>query len=222
MPASFGLITIGKRWEILRKVVRGREPLAGATVFSLGCLQQRYELLPEPVGVAKVAEVMDHVRRARLVFPIPPLGHSAGAGPISSQALATDLEDFVRIVQSLCQNICGQNAKGATGTLARRLISIVEFRCGPAVWDVCSMKTFSDVMPDMKQQAKGLSKWTVREARHRFDMSALNISAMACLWGEVPPAQRQTALNCEYLQICRAVEMAENPHAQPKDWAAFL
>ena len=221
-PASFGLITIGKRWEILRKVVHGLEPLAGATVFSLGCLQQRYELLPEPLGVAKVAEAMDHVRRARLVFPMPPLGHSAGAGPASSQAAATNLEDFVRMVQSLCQDICGQNAKGATGTLARRLISIVEFRCGPAVWDVCSMKTFSDVMPDMKQQAKGLSEWTVKEARSRFDMSALNISAMACLWGEVPPAQRQTALKCDYLQICRAVEMAENPHAQPKDWAAFL
>ena len=221
-PASFGLITIGKRWEILRKVERGLEPLAGATVFSLGCLQQRYELLPAPFGVAKVAEAMDHVRRARLVFPMPPLGHSAGVGPASSQALATNLEDFVRMVQSLCLDICGQSAKGATGTLARRLLSIVELRCGLAVWDVCSMKTFSDVMPDMKQQATGLSEWTVREARRRFDMSALNISAMACLWGEVPSALRQKALKCSYLQICRAVEMAGNPHAQPKDWAAFL
>ena len=222
-PASFGLITIGKRWEILRKVERGLEPLAGATVFSLGCLQQRYELLPAPFGVAKVAEAMDHVRRARLVFPMPPLGHSAGVGPASSQAVATNLEDFVRMVQSLCQDICGQNAEGATGTtLARRLISIVELRCGLAVWGDCSMKTFSDVMPDMKQQATGLSEWTVREARRRFDMSALNISAMACLWWEVPSALRQKALKCSYLQICRAVEMAGNPHAQPKDWAAFL
>ena len=155
-------------------------------------------------------------------FPMPPLGHSAGVGPASSQAAATNLEDFVRMVQSLCLDICGQSAKGATGTLARRLLSIVELRCGLAVWDVCSMKTFSDVMPDMKQQATGLSEWTVREARRRFDMSALNISAMACLWGEVPPALRRKALNSSYLEICRAVEMAGNPHARPKDWAAFL
>ena len=67
------------------------------------------------------------------------------------------------------------------------------------------MATFSGVLPNMNDHAECLRTWKVGEVRRRFGMSPLSVSAMACLWGEVPPAELKKALRAPYVTILRAV-----------------
>jgi len=229
--AVFGLISLAKRWAILRKA-EGEAPRSdGVQVVALGCLQGLYELCPEAEGIAKIGEAMEHVRRAALVFPMPalsqgvPLASSHGCPPASSQGAlphSSQLESFASSVGVLSRSLCGKGSELGTGTLARRLLSILEIRCGASIWDSCSMAVFSEVLPDMKQEATGIKEWNVADVRRRFGMSPLVISAMACLWGEVTEAQMGKVLKSGYLELLRAVEDAADPHAQPLDWAALL
>ena len=120
------------------------------------------------------------------------------------------------------RELCGKSSSLRMGGLARRLLSIVEMRCGPAVWDECDMAMFSGVLPDVNDHADCLRTWKVGEVRRRFGMSPLSVSAMACLWGEAPAASRQKALRAKYVTILRAVGDAGTQHAQPKDWVPYL
>ena len=84
------------------------------------------------------------------------------------------------------------------------------------------MKLLADLLPDMTGKALFRSSCLARDVRQRFGMSPLLISAMACMWGQVPQALRKKALAASYVAIIRAVEKVGNAHAQPLDWAHFL
>ena len=189
---------------------QGVEPIGGATVFALGSMQQRYMLLPEETGIAALERAMDVVRRTSLQYPA------------SGQVTATELQNVVTTVEKMCRELCGQGSILRMGGLARRLLSIVEMRCGRGVWDECDMAMFSGVLPDMKGYAVCLRKCKVGEVRRCFGMSPLSISAMACLWGEVPEPSLRKALKATYVSILRAVSEAGSLHAQPRDWVPHL
>ena len=221
--AVFGLIWIATRWEILKKLPKGSLARAGVQVFTLGCTKQQYEVLPQEQGISKLTEAMTHVRISSLAFP----GHVAASSHAAAWSQARvdrvlSIEAFANDVHDLCGNLCGQGSKLATGTLAGRLLSIAEITHGHGVWDDCSMSSFSDLLPDMKQNSTDIGQWSVRNVRKRFGMSPLMISAMACMWESVSAAKRQVALRAEYVCIVRAAEQARNPNAQPVDWACFL
>ena len=220
--AVCGLIWTATHWGIVKKVSKCVEPMGGATVFALGSMQQRYMVLPEQTGIAALERAMEVVRGSSLQYPTSAMPLCAGAKPASSQVPATLLQNLVVTVGEFCRELCGKTSSLRMGGLARRLLSIVEMRCGPAVWDECCMATFSDVLPDMNDHAACLCTWKVGAVRRRFGMSPLSVSAMACLWGEVPAALQQKALRAKYVTILRAVGEAGRSHAQPKDWATFL
>ena len=205
-----GLIWTATQWGVLQKVSEGVEPIGDATVFALGSMQQRYMLLPEETGIAALERAMDVVRRTSLQYPA------------SGQVTATLLQNVVKTVGELCRELCGKSSTLRMGGLARRLLSIVEMRCGRGVWDECDMAMFSGVLPDMKGYAVCLRKCKVGEVRRCFGMSPLSISAMACLWGEVPEPSLRKALKATYVSILRAVSEAGSLHAQPRDWVPHL
>jgi hypothetical protein len=208
--AVCGLLWTATPWGVLQKVSQGVEPIGGATVFALGSMQQRYMLLPEETGIAALERAMDVVRRTSLQYPA------------SGQVTATLLQNVVMTVSEVCRELCGKSSTLRMGGLARRLLSIVEMRCGLGVWDECDMAMFSGVLPDMKGYAVCLRKCKVGEVRRCFGMSPLSISAMACLGGEVPAASLKKALQAEYVSILRAVGEAGTQHAQPRDWVPHL
>ena len=208
--AVCGLLWTATHWGVLQKVSQGVEPIGGATVFALCSMQQRNMLLPEETGIAALERAMDVVRRTSLQYP--------GSG----QVTATLLQNVVMTVGELCRELCGKSSTLRMGGLARRLLSIVEMRCGPGVWDECDMAMFSGVLPDMKNYAGCLRTCKVGEVRRRFGMSPLSVSAMACLLGEVPAASLKKALRVKYVSIFRAVGEAGTQHAQPKDWVPYL
>ena len=142
--------------------------------------------------------------------------------PASSQVPDTLLQNLVVTVSKLCRELCGKSSSLRMGGFARRLLSIVEMRCGPGVWDECNMAMFSGVLPDMKGYAVCLRKCKVGEVRRCFGMSPLSISAMACLWGEVPAASLKKALQAKYVSIFRAGGEAGTQRAQPRDWVPHL
>ena len=115
---------------------------------------------------------MDVVRRTSLQYPA------------SGQVTANLLQNVVMTVGEMCRELCGQSSILRMGGLARRLLSIVEMRCGPGVWDECDMAMFSGVLPDMKDHAGCLRTCKVGEVRRSFDMFPSSISAMKCLWGK--------------------------------------
>ena len=208
--AVCGLLWTATQWGVLQKVSGGVEPIGGATVFALGSMQQRYMVLPEETGIAALERAMDVVRRTSLQYPA------------SGQVTATMLQNVVMTVGEMCRKLCGKTSTLRMGGLARRLLSVVEMRCGPGVWDECNMAMFSGVLPDMQGYAVCLRNCKVGEVRRCFGMSPLSISAMACLWGEVPAASLKKALQAKYVSILRAVGEAGTQHAQPRDWVPHL
>lgn len=208
--AIYGLIWVAKHWGIVQKVPHGSEPSHGLRVFVLGCSRKRYELLPSAVGIAGAQKAMGIVSAAPLQFPA------------SSQVTVAVLQRFCAAVGELCRQIGGAQSTLRVGTLARRLLSIAEKRCGPGVWDSCTTEALADVLPDVKDRAHCLRTWTAGDARRRFAMSPLVVSAIACLWGEAPTDVRKTALRADNLSVLRAAEVAGEEHAQPKDWAVRL
>ena len=210
--AFSGIIWIAKRWKVLRRL-RG-QPADGAIVFKLGCLQQGYELLPENAAIAAIGEALQSVRTASL-------GSSLAA---SSQGVPSSgaMEHLVEDVASVSRHLCGKHSELASGTLARRLLSVVERRCGPAVWDACSMRVLAAVLPDSTSKAHPIQDAVARDVRQRFGMSPLMVAPMACMWGQVPQALQKAALAAPYVDILRAAEVSGSAHAQPNDWVKFL
>ena len=210
--AFSGIIWIAKRWKVLRRL-RG-QPADGATVFKLGCLQQEYELLPGNHAIVEIGEALQSVRKASLASSIA----------ASSQVIPSSgtMEGLVRDVGSLSRQLCGQHSELASGTLARRLLSVVERRCGPAVWDTCSMNVLADVLPDTTSKAQPIQDEVAGDVRQKFGMSPLLVSAMACVWGQVPKALQKAALAAPYVDVLRAAEASGLSHAQPNDWAKLL
>ena len=84
------------------------------------------------------------------------------------------------------------------------------------------MRHLAQLLPDLSQHMVMMQQWTGRDVRRRFAMSPLQVSAMACLWGQVPPALRAEALKADYVDVFRAADGANNEHAQPKDWVPLL
>ena len=84
------------------------------------------------------------------------------------------------------------------------------------------MQSLDDVLPDMKKNATDLARLMAGHVRRRLGMSPLVVSAMACLWGEVPEDLRKKVLKARHVDVRHAVEAHGNPHAQPKDWAPHL
>ena len=218
--AMSGLIWIAKRWGIIRKVDGDQDPAKGVAGFVLGCMQKRYQLLPEHFSTALLREAMDMVGEASLVFPAS--SQVSADVSASSQVSADELQRFIEQVGGLCRRLCGQQSKYAAGTLARRVLSVVELRSGPAIWDACSMRSLAELLPDLSQHTVMMQHWTGRDVRLRFAMSPLQVSAMACLWGQVPEALRVQALKADYVDVFRAAAKGSNEHAQPKDWVPFL
>ena len=132
------------------------------------------------------------------------------------------MERFVEDVGSVSRHLCGKHSEVASGILARRLLSVVERRCGPAVWDACSMRVLAAVLPDRTSKAHPIEDAVARDVRQRFGMSPLMVSAMACMWGQVPQALQKAALAAPYVDILRAAEVSGSAHAQPNDWVKFL
>ena len=226
--ASFGLIWLCKRVRILAKV-RGRDA-PPARVYKLGCLQNEYCLLPPSESARALQAVMDAARDADIQFPPPfwkgPAGWQMGPGsaPAPSQVPEPeDLESLAKKAHNLSRAICGDGQVLASGTLARRLLNIVEERYGNAVWDACRTAVLSDILPDLTGNVPLLARDRLAgDFRKRFGMSPLIVSAMACLWSSVPPERRKDALAATNLQLLRAADKCGNPHAQPKDWVAYL
>ena len=163
-----------------------RRSLPWAACSNVTCYCPKRRGLPEETGIAALERAMNLY-------------------PASGQVTATLLQNVVMTVGELCREVCGKSLTLRMGGLARRLLSIVEMRCGPGVWDECDMAMFSGVLPDMKDHAGCLRTCKVGEVRRRFGMSPLSISAMACLWGEVPAASLKKALRAKYVSILRAV-----------------
>ena len=214
-----GIIWIAKRWKVMRRVMRTRRD--GATLLKLGCLQQEYELLPEDGAIAEIGGALQMVRMASLASSLAAWGQDAAA---SSQVLPSNetTTRFVSNVGALSRGICGKGSEVASGTLARALLMVVERRCGPKVWDACRMKELADVLPDRKANARPIENALAKDVRRWFGMSPLVVSAMACMWDQVPIAARKVALASSYANLLRAAEKSGHPHVQPCDWAAFL
>ena len=217
--AFSGIIWIAQRWKVLRRLMG--QPADGAIVFKLGCLQQRYELLPESAAIAEIGDALQRVRTASLASSMTASSQGVAA---SSQVVPSreTMERFVSAVGSVSCGLCGVRSEVASGTLARRLLIVVERRCGPAVWDACSMKVLAAVLPDAAKKTRPVEDAVARDARQRFGMSPLMVSAMACMWGQVPQPSQKAALAAPYVDLLRAAERAGNPHAQPNDWVQFL
>ena len=84
------------------------------------------------------------------------------------------------------------------------------------------MKALAAVLPDATLNARPTDDAVARDVRQRFGMSPLMVSAMACMWGQVPQRLQNAALAASYVDILRAAERAGHPHAQPKDWIQLL
>ena len=132
------------------------------------------------------------------------------------------MERFVSDVGSVSRDLCGVGSQVASGTMARRLLSIVERRCGPAVWDACSMKVLAAVLPDATGKARPIEDGVARDVRQRFGVSLLMVSAVACFWGQVPRHLQNAALSASYVAILRAAERAGHQHVQPNEWVHLL
>ena len=228
--ACYGMIWIAKRWGIIRRLIG--QPADEAVVFELGCLQQKYELLPEDGAVAKMGEALLSVRSAQLAFPMPASSQasraaSSQAGRPASSSLPVDtLQPFLSDVACACSIICGNTSPLASANLAKRLLMVVEKMGGGEVWGACSMKLLVDLLPDRAGKALISSNCLARDARRKFGMSPLLIASQADMWGQLPQALRKAALNAPYVEINRAVEKAVEINraakVQPLDWAHFL
>ena len=224
--AFTGIIWIAKRWKVMRRLMG--QPADGAIVFKLGCLQQKYELLPENVAIAEIGDALQRVRTASLASSMAASRQVVAA---SSQVVAASsqvvpsrqtMERFVSDVGSVSRDLCGVGSQVASGTLARRLLSIVERRCGPAVWDACSMTVLASVLPDATKKVCPIQNALARDVRQRFGVSPLMVSDLACLWGQVPQHLQKAALSASYVAILRAAERAGHQHVQPNEWVHLL
>ena len=81
------------------------------------------------------------------------------------------MERFLLDVGSVSRDFCGQGSEVASGTLARRLLMIVERRCGPAVWDSCRMSVLADVLPDATGKTRPIMDAVARDVRQGFGIS---------------------------------------------------
>ena len=216
--AFTGIIWIAKRWKVMRRLMG--QPADGAIVFKLGCLQQKYELLPENVAIAEIGDALQRVRTASLASSMAASRQVVAA---SSQVVPSrqTMERFVSDVGSVSRDLCGVGSQVASGTLARRLLSIVERRCGPAVWDACSMTVLASVLPDATKKVCPIQNALARDVRQRFGVSPL-VSDLACLWGQVPQHLQKAALSASYVAILRAAERAGHQHVQPNEWVHLL
>ena len=216
--ACSGLIWMAKTLRVAQRLEAKKVPrrlsaksTPGDKVFRLGALQQSYVLLPECEGVQKLQEMMDAIA-----------GTTLELRPKTVVERGT-LEDWIRQINALSLRVCGLSAKYSSGSLARRLLSVFEYRYGEAFWDKCRTVGLLDALPDIgRHMPDGATSQPVVWIRKRFGMSILVISAMVCMWEQVDSDCRQAVLRANCLDLLRAMEACGYENPQPADWAPCL
>ena len=215
--------------RMVRRLDPGEEPGTSVTVYELGQSQRRYMLLPEEQSLQRLEEMMLTIRDVGAVL----LGSRVWAvGPAASQegsvvsreptAGIPGMESLVVKVIAMSQAICGSSASRCVGLLARRLLSLVEHRCGEAVWDSCGMRVLTLASPDLGHHVAALSSWPAGDVRRRFGMSPVWVAAFASMWDSVSPERRTAVLRCGYPEFLHAAEQCSRSAADPRDWVCLL
>ena len=111
--------------------------------------------------------------------------------PASSQVRA-----FAKRVSMFVGELLGEQSVCARGMLCRRLLSLLELEYGHDVWDGFSMGDLRKWVPDVNGYCAPLRKLSAKEARLLFDMSPLNVSTQAGMWGMVEDKHMQNVGFC--------------------------
>ena len=152
--------------------------------------------------------VLDGVRETGFAFP-----HSVA----SSQ----DIRSYGARVTVLVDLIVGKDAQMARGYGVRALLSLLQREHGVDVWDRLDMSELASWLPDERCHLTPLLTMQAVAVRHRFGVSPLAVSGLACLWGAANPAHLDVLSNVTNKDILNIVTAPlEEPMASSQVEAA--
>ena len=167
-----GLCCLAKRLGVIAKVgkedgSRRRAKGCQGQVLTLGSNANIYRVQDVSASRARVMEIMN-----------------VSAPPWPTQHQGEAYEMYGRAVSGMAALFMGPASDLGGGYLARRLLSLVELEQGAEVWDPLPMGTVQSWLPDMNKHTEPLHTWTCARVRKEFCMSPLQVSSVACFWGQ--------------------------------------
>ena len=198
----FGLAWLCKWLGVISKA--SSQVSSDTRTVSLGVSQTKYIMRTADESCERISAVIAGIAQQGFRFPA-----SMAPGQQTTLASSQDVLDYCNKAMGVVDQLVGRDSTLARGYACSKFLHLLQQLRGREIWDELDMRTLVQFLPDENEYLSAILSWSAAEVRRKFGISATQVAADACYWGQVPPA----SLRC--LSGLRATDILNAAVAQP-------